>query len=166
VPPLAGALAVIVGVLLSGLVQYWPRISYANDLAELMRSGIVDQSSFAFRIGAEQMTTTMDENDFETDHFRILIVSDLFDVCVTPQGAYDQTDAVMHARFAATGRAVDSAGRPIRIPDPDNPGGSEDSSRSEPSESAGDENAAVRKRRLELLRLKTRQHFPETKEPQ
>jgi hypothetical protein len=28
---LAGALAVIGGVLLSGLVQYWPRFSYAND---------------------------------------------------------------------------------------------------------------------------------------
>ncbi|HEY8730663.1 MAG TPA: hypothetical protein VIN69_01640 [Candidatus Limnocylindria bacterium] len=33
---LAGALAVIVGVLLSGLVQYWPRISYANDLGVLL----------------------------------------------------------------------------------------------------------------------------------
>lgn len=28
----AGALAVIVGSLLSGLVQYWPRASYANDV--------------------------------------------------------------------------------------------------------------------------------------
>ena len=34
--PLAGALAVIVGVLLSGLVQYWPRLSYANDLGVLL----------------------------------------------------------------------------------------------------------------------------------
>jgi len=29
--PLAGAGAVVIGVLLSGLIQYWPRISYAND---------------------------------------------------------------------------------------------------------------------------------------
>jgi hypothetical protein len=33
---LAGVLAVIVGVLLSGLVQYWPRVSYANDLGVLL----------------------------------------------------------------------------------------------------------------------------------
>ena len=31
----AGALAVIVGALLSGLVQYWPRLAYANDLGVL-----------------------------------------------------------------------------------------------------------------------------------
>jgi hypothetical protein len=33
---LAGALAVIGGVLLSGLVQYWPRFSYANDVGVLL----------------------------------------------------------------------------------------------------------------------------------
>ncbi|HEV2249925.1 MAG TPA: hypothetical protein VGT60_05420 [Candidatus Limnocylindria bacterium] len=33
---LAGGLAVIAGVLLSGLVQYWPRVSYANDLGVLL----------------------------------------------------------------------------------------------------------------------------------
>ncbi|MDP9321663.1 MAG: hypothetical protein M3P16_11270 [Chloroflexota bacterium] len=33
---LAGALTVIVGALLSGLVQYWPRIGYANDLGALL----------------------------------------------------------------------------------------------------------------------------------
>ena len=33
---LAGALAVTVGSLLSGLVQYWPRASYANDLGVLL----------------------------------------------------------------------------------------------------------------------------------
>ena len=32
---LAGAAAVLGGVLLSGLVQYWPRSSYANDLGVL-----------------------------------------------------------------------------------------------------------------------------------
>ena len=32
---LAGALAVIVGALLSAFVQYWPRASYANDLGTL-----------------------------------------------------------------------------------------------------------------------------------
>lgn len=34
-PSLAGALAVIAGSLLSGLVQYWPRVSYAFDLGVL-----------------------------------------------------------------------------------------------------------------------------------
>ena len=33
---LAGALAVIGGLLLSGLVQYWPRTSYANDPGVLL----------------------------------------------------------------------------------------------------------------------------------
>jgi hypothetical protein len=33
---LAGALTVMVGALLSGLVQYWPRIGYANDLGALL----------------------------------------------------------------------------------------------------------------------------------
>jgi hypothetical protein len=32
----AGALAIFVGALLSGLVQYWPRVSYANDLGVLL----------------------------------------------------------------------------------------------------------------------------------
>jgi hypothetical protein len=32
----AGALAVIVGSILSGLVQYWPRASYANDIGVLL----------------------------------------------------------------------------------------------------------------------------------
>jgi len=31
----AGGLAVIVGALLSGLAQYWPRLGYANDLGVL-----------------------------------------------------------------------------------------------------------------------------------
>jgi hypothetical protein len=34
--PLAGALAVAIGALLSGLVQYWPRLGYANDLGVLL----------------------------------------------------------------------------------------------------------------------------------
>jgi len=33
---LAGALAVILGALLSGLVQYWPRLSYAPDIGTLI----------------------------------------------------------------------------------------------------------------------------------
>jgi hypothetical protein len=35
-PALAGGLAVIAGVVLSALVQYWPRFSYANDLGVLL----------------------------------------------------------------------------------------------------------------------------------
>ena len=33
---LAGAGAVVLGALLSGLVQYWPRLGYANDLDALL----------------------------------------------------------------------------------------------------------------------------------
>lgn len=35
-PALAGGLAVVLGALLSGLVQYWPRVSYANDIGVLL----------------------------------------------------------------------------------------------------------------------------------
>ncbi len=139
-----------------------PRLSYAQDWAELMRSGIVDQMSFAFRIGAEQMTTTSDADGFETDHFRILEVSDLYDVCVCPQGAYPQTDAVMHARISASGRSVDPEDR-HRATDPSESGGADPSS-SEPSDPAGDENAAARSRRIRLLRAKAAQLVPIQKE--
>ena len=134
-----------------------PNLSYAKDWAELMRSGIVDQMSFAFRIGAEEMTTTRDADDFETDHFRIVEVSELFDVCVCPQGAYAQTDAVLHARIAAAGRSVNPEGL-NRKTDPLKPDGSTPSI-SEPSESVGDENAAIR-RRISVLRMKARRDFP------
>src|SRR4051812_15131299 len=33
---LAGGLAVVLGALLSGLVQYWPRFAYANDVGVLL----------------------------------------------------------------------------------------------------------------------------------
>lgn len=35
-PALAGALAIFTGAILSGLVQYWPRASYDNDLGVLL----------------------------------------------------------------------------------------------------------------------------------
>jgi hypothetical protein len=35
-PALAGGLAVLLGALLSGVVQYWPRTAYANDLGVLL----------------------------------------------------------------------------------------------------------------------------------
>lgn len=145
--------------------RFSQKLSYAQDLAELMRTRVVDQMSFAFQIAREQMVTTQDEHGFETDHYTILEVGALYDVCVCPQGAYSTTDAVLHARFATSGRAVDSAGRPLRNTDQSESGGAEDLALRAVNP-AGDENAAVRKRRLELLRLKALQHFPEPKEPQ
>ena len=35
-PAQAGGLAVIVGLLLRGIVEYWPRFAYANDLGVLL----------------------------------------------------------------------------------------------------------------------------------
>lgn len=140
-----------------------PNLSYAKDWAELMRAGIVDQMSFAFRIGSESMTTTTDDTGYETDHFRILDVSDLFDVCVCPQGAYSTTDAILHARIASTGRSVNPEGRLNRKSDPSESGGAEKTSASEPSESAGDENAAIA-RRIRVLRLKAQRDLPHTED--
>ncbi|MHB8630731.1 MAG: hypothetical protein ACYC9W_02250 [Candidatus Limnocylindria bacterium] len=45
-PALAGALGVIVGALLSGLIEYWPRFGYANDPGVL--SGFEIQLLVAF----------------------------------------------------------------------------------------------------------------------
>lgn len=129
-------------------------LSYANDLAELMRSGVLDQASFAFRIGEEEMTTRRDESGFETDHFRILRVSELFDVSVLAQGAYAQTDAVLHARMRAAGRAVESAGRDGGI-EPSESVGPPGTTVIAPDDPAGAETKAA-ERRLAALRLKAR----------
>lgn len=88
-----------------------PDISYVRDLSIAMRDGVVDQMSFAFTIDSEQLTTTTDANGMETDHFRILSVGQLYDVCICAQGAYPQTDVTLHSRMAAAGRISPEMGR-------------------------------------------------------
>jgi HK97 family phage prohead protease len=73
-------------------LHVWARLApttYASDLATLMDRGDIDQMSFKFMIGAE----TVELVDGEDPIFTIEEVSSLFDVTVTAQGAYPQTDA-------------------------------------------------------------------------
>jgi uncharacterized protein len=74
--------------------QLDPSVSYVADLVKLMKSGVVDQMSFAFIPGNQTILTTTDpETGFETDSITLNSVAELFDVCVCPQGAYPTTDA-------------------------------------------------------------------------
>lgn len=142
-----------------------PRLSYAQDLAELMRTGVVDQMSFAFSIGNETFTNSTDEaTGYETDHFQINQVSALYDCTVCAQGAYPTTDAVLHSRAIAAGRTIE-VGRNRSI---EPQAGAATAGQIVASHDAvgGDEAAAVRRRRVELARISARQHFPDPKEPQ
>lgn len=80
-------------------------ITFVRDLALQMQDGVVDQMSFMFYPGKREVTTTVDEQGFETDHIRMLTVRELFDVCVCAQGAYPQTDANLRSVLAVAGRA-------------------------------------------------------------
>lgn len=81
-------------------------------LASKMRRGVVGQASFAFTIASEEMTTRTLDDGKEEDHYTILQVKNLYDVCACPQGAYPQTESSVRSAIAASiGRAgLDLAG--------------------------------------------------------
>lgn len=87
-------------------------VSYARDAAELMRLGVMDQASFAFTIEDQEV----DDNDGDENvRWRINSVGNLYDVCVTPQGAYPQTSSAVRSLWgAAFGRSEASEGLPGR----------------------------------------------------
>lgn len=60
-------------------------------LAVKMRRGIIDEMSFAFRIGDEEITEREDEDGTLVVDYTIREVSDLIDVCACARGAYSQT---------------------------------------------------------------------------
>ena len=84
------------------------RVSYADDLAELMRRGDIDQMSFACDIADD---TWVEDSSGVTR--TINDVSALYDVTVCAQGAFPQTDASLVASARQDGRlpggAVDLA---------------------------------------------------------
>ena len=70
----------------------------AQALAVKMSRGVARQASFAFTIGAEDEPQSVDLADGRTaEVLRITEVRSLMDVCVTPQGAYAQTEATLRA---------------------------------------------------------------------
>lgn len=93
-----------------GLVDeaIWVRTTYAADLGEAVRSGVVTQQSFAFLPVREEWQTLEDGTDLRT-----LLEVQLFDVSPVTYPAYPDTDGAV--RTAGLGLLLESAG----MPDPD-----------------------------------------------
>jgi HK97 family phage prohead protease len=105
-------------------LHFWARVaptSYAADLRVLMERGDIDQASFAFIVGDDEWLIDEEENVTRT----ITRVSDLFDVTITAQGAYPQTDASLRSVLQdaisrgrlpdlSVARAVELAADPVR----------------------------------------------------
>ena len=87
-----------------------PNVSYVRDLAEMMRDGVVDQMSFAFTVDQDQVMTSTLPDGREDELRTIIRVKDLYDVTVTPQGAYSQTSAAVRSLAALSRRAPNGAG--------------------------------------------------------
>ena len=81
-----------------------PAVSYIADLARLMRSGVVDQMSFAFTVAEDTVTTTETSDGVEDELRTITRIGELFDVTVCPRGAYPQTSATVRSLERAAGR--------------------------------------------------------------
>lgn len=103
-------------------LHFWGRVaptSYASDLQILMERGDVDQASFAFIVGDDDWQMDENENVIRT----IKRVSALFDVTITAQGAYPQTDANLRSLLQeaiAEGRLPNlSVGRALDLAAPE-----------------------------------------------
>lgn len=86
----------------------------AQRMAAKMRRGVASQASFAFTICDEYSESRDLEGGKVEDHYRIIEVGDLFDVCVCPRGAYQQTVSSLRSLAAAMGRSPDGEGPPRR----------------------------------------------------
>jgi HK97 family phage prohead protease len=84
-----------------------PRITYVRDLAENMRDGVVDQMSFAFTVAEEDPPVITTNEDGSEDELRVIRkMKKLYDVTVTPQGAYSQTSAALRSLGLLARRAA------------------------------------------------------------
>lgn len=81
--------------------------SYAQDLRILMEAGVVDQASFAFTVERDEWVVDDQERVTRT----ILEVGELYDVTVTAQGAYPQTDTSVVEHFRTLARAAIKSGQ-------------------------------------------------------
>lgn len=74
----------------------WARVaptSYANDLRILMERGDIDQMSFCFTVKRDRWEVETRDDGTEIAKRTILEVGELYDTCVTAQGAYPATDS-------------------------------------------------------------------------
>jgi HK97 family phage prohead protease len=83
-------------------------------MAVKMRRGVAAQASFAFTIAEEDTESRSLDGGKVEDHYRILEVGDLYDVCVCPRGAYQQTVSTLRSYAAAIGRSPEGEGHPRR----------------------------------------------------
>ncbi len=76
-------------------------------MAAKLRLGVMDQMSFAFQIGNEDVAMYTDAQGRDVEDHTINEVSNLLDVCVCARGAYPTTDASL--RQLATSREAELA---------------------------------------------------------
>lgn len=133
----------------------------AQALAVKMSRGVVRQASFAFNIAAETPSRSEGDDGREILSYRIDEIRALYDVCCTPQGAYSQTETTLRSLGASFGQPASREA--IRVTTPETDEGANVVTSGDVGTS---EAVAIRRRRLELLRQKAEQHFPDKKESQ
>jgi hypothetical protein len=109
----SGAGALDLGTDRDGL-RMWARpvpTTYAEDLRSLMEVGVVDQASFCFTIARDEWRYEYDSDGTERSIRTILEIGSLYDVCVTPQGAYPDTSTEVGRSSDAVRAYVRSYGR-------------------------------------------------------
>lgn len=96
-----------------------PEMALVRDLAVQMRSGLIDQMSFAFRIGVEDLAVEVDaDREHETWRYTVREISEWYDVCVCAQGAYPTTQSELRAAAARSRRSgVEPEGEHLRRSD-------------------------------------------------
>jgi HK97 family phage prohead protease len=77
-------------------------VSYANDLRILMKGGVIKQASFAFTVAHDSWEIVNRDKPDEYVIRTIHEIGDLFDVTITAQGAYPQTDSQVVRAYAST----------------------------------------------------------------
>lgn len=86
-------------------------------MASKMRTGVLNQASFAFQIREAVDSTSDLEDGRQQEHRRITDISTLRDVCATPLGAYRQTVSQLRSYAAAIGQPTSEWEAVSRQPD-------------------------------------------------
>lgn len=84
-------------------LHYYARVaptSFAADLRVLMEGGVIDQASFAFTVDEDIWEVKNRDKPDEYVLRTIVKVGDLYDVTITAQGAYPQTDSQVVRAYA------------------------------------------------------------------
>jgi HK97 family phage prohead protease len=156
-------------------LHYYAKVaptSFAADLRILMEGGVIDQASFAFTVADDTWEIVNRDKPDEYVLRTITRVGELFDVTITAQGAYPQTDSQVVRSYAlayaaSTGR-LDSTVERGAISDeaaPETPVGAEetpaaaDDSRAgePPLDTEGGDVQSTTNPLLRALRLQSRQ---------